>query len=265
MGIWREPVLVVSKSGIDDVYFTAGQTVDFGKVPPYLYGAQIYRFDGGDVQRLTLPRGSASDHTLSQQWRLSLDENGVALGSLDITVTGGWTRVLSGGDSSLPEDVARNITSAISFGVLGISMEPESVQTLGNGYRLRFGVRAPIGIVSGGNILMKIPGGIPASLSAIAGGGEAFSFNFPFVFEQNVVISTPSGYRSFALPGKTQHGDSKAMVDESIVYRDRRDQIEASSKWIVRTAVVDKSLAGRIMEQLAIVRRWTDTTIPLRK
>jgi hypothetical protein len=263
MAIWREPVLVVNNSG-SDLYFVAGRAEDFGKLPPHLFGASVYRFDGSDVQRIVLPRGSASDHTLTQQWRLSIGEDGVASGSLDVIATGGWASVLSEGKRPAP-DGAADIMRGISFFLPGSSIEPISVWPVANGYRAAFSVRAPLGIVSGGDILMRMPGGLPVSFWDIPQDREGFSFSFPFVFEQDVTVSTPKGYRSFGLPGKTQHGDSRAEVDESVVHWEKRSQIEASSKWTVRSAAIDSSLAGRIMDQLAIARRWMETMVPLRK
>ncbi|MDR1516077.1 MAG: hypothetical protein LBS45_10295 [Synergistaceae bacterium] len=263
IAIWREPLLIV-KDGARDVYFVAGRTEKFGKLPPSLCGASVYRFDGADVQRVVLPSGSASDHTLTQQWRLSIGTDGVASGSLDITATGGWANILSHGEKPGPRD-AMAIADQMSFFLPAINLEPISVQPVANGYRATFGVRAPLGIVAGGDILMRMPGSLPLSLSDIPTNGEGFSLRFPFVFEQNVIVSTPEGYRSFGLPGKTRNGDSRAVMDESIAHWEKSSRIEASSKWTVRSATIDAALAGRIIDQLAMARKWTETTVPLRK
>jgi hypothetical protein len=263
MAVWREPLLAVNNGG-SDVYFVAGRAEGFGKLPPHLFGASVYRFDGSGVQRIVLPKGNASDHTLTQQWRLSIGEDGIASGSLDITATGGWASVLSGGKRPAPEG-AGGILREISFFLPGMNIEPISVRPVANGFKANFSVRVPLGIVSGGDILMRMPGGLPVSFEDIPRDREGFTFGFPFVFEQDVIVSTPKGYRSFSLPGKTQHGDSRAGVEESIVHWEKRSQIEASSKWTVRSPAIDSSLAGRILDQLALARRWTETTVPLRK
>ncbi|MDR1944213.1 MAG: hypothetical protein LBQ19_05265, partial [Synergistaceae bacterium] len=262
---WREPVLVLSRGSASDIYFTAGQSSEFGRLSPSLYGATVYRFDGNNVNRITLPRGNAADHTLTESWRLGIDENGVAAGSLDITVTGGWTNIVSNGNLPSVEDAADDIQRTIAFSVPGIRFETASVSQSGSGYRMTFRVRAPLGIVSGKDILMRIPGGVPVTFGDIPNDNEGFVFCFPFVFEQNIVISTPKGYRTVALPAKTQHGDSKAMIGESIVHWERKSRLEASSKWIVRSAAIDQTLAKRILDQLALARGWAQMTVPLRK
>ena len=261
--VWKEPVLVVTGGGAD-AYFVAGRNEGFGKLPLYLLGASVYRFDGSDTQRIVLPKGNASDHTLTQQWRLSIGEDGMASGSLNITATGGWASVLARGKQPAP-DGAMDIMNEISLSLPGIAIEPLSVQPVANGYRAAFNVRAPLGIVSGSDILMRMPCGLPVSFWNIPRDRERFSFSFPFVFEQDMIVSTPQGYRSFGLPGRTQHGDSRAEVDESLVHWETRSQIEASSKWTVRSAAIDPSLASRILDQLALAQRWTETTVPLRK
>jgi hypothetical protein len=119
--------------------------------------------------------------------------------------------------------------------------------------------------VAGDDILMRVPGGLPIPLDEMPKDRESFSLRFPFIFEQNVTVSTPKGYRSFGLPGKTRHGDSKAAVDESVVHSEKRSLIEASSKWTVRSTTIDASLAGQIMDQLAMAQRWSELTVPLRK
>jgi hypothetical protein len=263
LAIWREPLLIV-RDGASDVYFIAGRTEEFGKLPPALLGASVYRFDGTDVERIVLPKGNASDNTLTQQWRLSIGTDGIASGSLDITATGGWANILAEGKKPHQEE-AMDIADKMSFFLPAINIEPVSVRPLANGYRATFGVRAPLGIVAGGDILMRMPGGLPLSLADIPAKAESFSLNFPFVFEQDVIVSTPEGYRSFGLPGKIRHGDSRAAMDESIVYREKSSRIEASSKWTVRSTTIDASLAGRITDQLAMARKWTETTVPLRK
>jgi hypothetical protein len=263
--LWGEPVLVINRGGTSDIYFTAGQTAEFGRLKPSLYGASIYRGSGREIQKIILPRGSASDHTLAQLWRLTLGENGVAKGSLDITATGRWADILAMGRAPSLESAGAGIQDKIIFGIRGISLDIAAVTVLGNGYRLSFGVSAPLGIVYGSDILMKIPGGIPSSFADIPADHEEFSFNFPFVFDQNVIISTPKGFRALAVPAKTQHGDGKAMFNESIAHWAKKARIEASSKWTVRSAAVDLALVPRILDQLAMARGWSELTIPLRK
>ncbi|MDR0648649.1 MAG: hypothetical protein LBF92_04885 [Synergistaceae bacterium] len=262
MSIWSDPVLLVS-GGTSQAYFVAGRDGRFGKLPHSLRGATVYRLDD-EVQRAVIPQGNASENALTQQWRLSIGTDGIASGSLDITATGGWASLLAGEGEGVPED-AMDIANQMSFDMPALTLEPVSVETVTNGYRATFGVRASLGIVSGGHILMRMPGGLPRPLYDMPNDGDGFRLRFPFAFEQSVAVSTPDGYRSFGLPGKTEHGDSKALLDESVAFTEKKSLLEASSKWTVRSTRIDLPLAARMADQLALARRWSEMTVPLRK
>jgi hypothetical protein len=88
---------------------------------------------------------------------------------------------------------------------------------------------------------------------------------FPFVLEINSLISTPKGYRALNLPGKTQTGDSKAMLEQSIVHWPKRALAEATCRWTVRGSDIDEYASSRIADQLARIAAWPEMTIPLRK
>ncbi|MDR1472679.1 MAG: hypothetical protein LBS75_09155 [Synergistaceae bacterium] len=263
--LWREPVLRVADGRGGEIFFKSPMGTDAKKLPPSLYGATVYRSNGTSLERMTLPRGSASDHQLSQMWRLSLDEMGVATGTLDLTATGAWLDAFSLGGEPTAESVGRALLGNMRFNMPGLSIEPASLKTLSSGYRVNFSVRAALGIAAGNDMLFRIPGGVPGCFMDIPIDGTKYSFKFPFVFEQNSVISTPKNYRVLSLPGKIQNGDSKAMLDESVTHWTKRGQAEAVSRWTVRASDIDEYLAGRVSQQVDIVARWSELTVPLRK
>jgi hypothetical protein len=263
--LWEQPVLRILQDGGRESFFCPGGTPDFGKLQPSLYGSVVYRVDGADLERPVLPWGSASDHTLTQMWRLGLDDMGIATGTLDLTVTGAWVGVMLGGADAGADGMAEAIAGNMEFGVPGLSMTPSSFRRAGSGYRFSFDVRAQLGIVSGNDMLMRLPGGRPRGFDGIPEGSGAFSFEFPFVFEQSAVISTPPGYRALMLPSDVQNGDSKAMLTESIVHWTKSRRVEASAVWTVRSASVEESASGRVRGQLDLAVKWPETTIPLRK
>jgi hypothetical protein len=264
-GLWDKPLLRITQNGGKDVYFTADQSADFGKLSPSLYGRAAFRIDGTNLERPTLPKGMASDHNLSQMWRLNLDEKGIATGSLDLTITGAWVDALLRGAGDSSDDLARALLGEMDFGLPGLFIEPVSCRNLSSGYRFSFDVRTQLGIVSGNDMLVRIPGGKPRGFDDVPAKAESFSFEFPFVFGQDAVISTPAGYKALMLPGKLQSGDSKAMLTESVAHWARKGRVEASAVWTVRSASVDSIASGKVREQLNLAGRWSQTTIPLRK
>ncbi|MDR1915486.1 MAG: hypothetical protein LBQ58_02805 [Synergistaceae bacterium] len=263
--LWREPVLKIADNKGNEIFFKSSRTEDFEKLHPSLYGAVIYRANGANLERLALPRGSASDHQILQMWKLSIDEMGIATGTLDLTVTGAWVDILSLYVEPTLEYIGPLLLENIYFNMPGLSVEPRSLKALASGYRVNFDVRAALGIVSGNDILFRIPGGIPNCFRDIPDSGSKYSFKFPFVFEQNSIISTPKNYRVLSLPGKVQIGDSKAMLEGSVVHWTKKGQAEAMNRWTVRSSSIDEYLSGRVSEQLAIVSSWSELTVPLRK
>ncbi|MDR3353674.1 MAG: hypothetical protein LBO21_01395 [Synergistaceae bacterium] len=265
-GLWDKPLLRITQNGGGkDVYFTADQSADFGKLSPSLYGRTAFRVDGTNLERPTLPRGTASDHNLSQMWRLNLDEKGIATGSLDLTITGAWVDALLRDAGESPDDLAGALLGEMEFGVPGLSIELVSCKNLSSGYKFSFDVRTQLGIVSGNDMLVRIPGGKPRGFDDVPADAESFSFEFPFVFEQDAVISTPAGYKALMLPGSIQNGDSKAMFTESVEHWVRKGRVEASAVWTVRSVSVDSTTSGKVREQLNLAGKWSQTTIPLRK
>jgi hypothetical protein len=264
LDLWDKPVLRITDGG-KDVYFTADQSAGFGKLSPALYGRAVFRTNGTELERPTLPKGTASEHNLNQVWRLSLDKMGIATGSLDLTITGAWVDALLHGMEASSGDLTSALLSEMNFDVSGLSIEPASLKSLGSGYKLSFNVKTQLGIVSGNDMLIRIPGGRPRGFDDIPADAESFSFEFPFVFGQDAIISTPAGYRALMLPGNLQNGDSKAMFTESVAHWVKRGRVEASAVWTVRSTQVDSITSGRVREQLNLAGRWSQTTIPLRK
>ncbi|GHV30094.1 hypothetical protein FACS1894167_10400 [Synergistales bacterium] len=260
--LWREPLLTVSAGNKETYYFTP--SFGFGPVPAYLSGKPVYRYDGDTTQRTVMPSGPPALNSLTGTWQLSLGADGAASGSLEINVTGGWIDVLSMGRVPSSEDVAAEIQKAFVFGVPNMAIEDVSVKESNDGYRVTLNVRAPLGIVGGKDMLVRLPGFIPAALANIPRGGE-FSFSFPFIFNQVIFISTPKGYyRSVTPPEKSRAGDGNSTIDKSIVHWEKRARIEAECKWTVRTLKIDAASASRITSQMETELKWADTGVPLR-
>jgi hypothetical protein len=230
-----------------------------------LYGVPLYRAGNAGIERIVTPMGSVTEHTLTQKWELSIGEDGVASGELDITVNGAWMDVFAlDGDAPLRE-ISSRILRNFSFNVPGVELEAKSMKRTGRGCRVHFAVNAAPGIVAGNDILFKLMGGIPVCFEEIPRNGAKYTLRFPFVFAIDSVISTPEGYRTLSLPEKSRMGDSKAELVQAIEHWPRRRQAEASCRWTVRAYDIDEYLSGRIAEHLGLVAAWTETAIPLRK
>lgn len=266
---WAEPVLVVKAPGVraKEIYYKAGQAVEFGKIPPSLRGSTIYRLNGSNLEKQDIPRGNASEHTLVQMWKLAMDEQGIARGTLEITATGSWVNVLGYGRVPRAEGLANSIAQDFIFNAPGLSLGSSTVKPIDSGYRMAFKVTASLGIVSGGGILMRVPAVVPRGIEEIGRAGERYSFRFPFTLEQSINISTPKGYKVIGSPpGEEKLGDPKvALLEESMIHWPKRGELEVAGKWTVRTQDVDEALSKVILNELDSYVRWSQTTLPLRK
>jgi hypothetical protein len=262
--VWQEPILKAA-DGKEEIYFRPGGAGNFERLHPSLYGVPLYRAGNAGIERIVTPMGSAAEHSLTQKWKVSIGEDGIASGELDITVNGAWMDVfVLDRDASLTE-VSSRILKNFNFNVPSIELEAKSMRRTGRGCRVSFAVNAAPGIVSGNDILFKLMGGLPVCFDEIPESGAKYTLRFPFIFEINSVISTPKAYRTLSLPGKSQRGDSKAELNQSVEHWPRRRQVEASCRWTVRAYDIDEYLSGRIAEHLGLVTAWTDMAIPIRK
>lgn len=264
---WAEPVLVI-KSPNDkekEFYYKADQSVEFGKTPPSLCGATIYRMNGANLEKRNIPKGNASDHTLAQTWKLALDESGIATGTLEILASGAWADLLGCGRAPSAEYLTDTLSRSFILNVPGLTLSLPTVRTFNAGYRIVFTVRAALGIVSGNRILMRVPAAVPKNLEEISTAGERYSIRFPFTLEQNLSISTPRGYRVIGTPPIEKQGDSKAMLDMSMVHWPKRGELEVAGKWVLRTQDIDESLSKTVLSELNSLVRWSQATLPLKK
>jgi hypothetical protein len=182
-----------------------------------------------------------------------------------VTVTGAWVDAILTEAAASSEELLNALLGELEFRVPGLVIEPESQRAVGSGHRFSFSVKAHLGIASGSDMLVRIPGGAPRGFAAVPSEAGAFSFEFPFVFEQRAEITTPAGFKTLMLPGGLQSGDSKAMLTESVTHWNRSRRIVASSVWTLRSPEVDSVASGRVREQLNLARGWSETTVPLRK
>lgn len=270
IALWFEPVLLVrdqtgkGASSAKEIAYKADQPVAFGRQAPSLYGAVLYRVNGRAFERLVLSNGTASENTLGQSWRLALGSDGVSSGTLGLNLSGAWADIFfPNGEPSLQSAVG--LKDAFLFGVPGLEMKPKAIRKVGSGYRMDFDVKASVGIVSGGDMLTRLPCAIPMELENVPVEGSAYEFRFPFSIEQNLSLSVPSGYRAMALPNAKERGNSKASVMEGIDYRASKGRLDAFCRWTVRSNKVDELLAADIREQLGLFLEWTKLSVPFRK
>ena len=266
LSLWAAPVLEANSGKGKEVLYQAGQMSDFGVTAPAIIGSMIYKLNGDKFVKKSVKPGSPSDHKLSSLWIMDLDDNGTARGTLQLNVTGGWTSLFFGGKIPQKTGLESLIRSRINFALPGMRLTPTSVEPTKTGYKIAFDVVCVPGIVQSGNLLLRLPGGIPARVGEMIGKNSDYTFRFPFTIDQKVRINMPKGYKVVQLPPVKKIGEgSKAVLKESITHWPKKAQLLADSMWIVKSVTVDKDLAGILKEELASSLRWPVLDIPFRK
>ncbi len=264
--LWTSPVLELSPTGGKSEFYQAGQTSAYGVTAPSIAGTFLYRTDNGDFEEKVVSPGSPSDHKLDFLWKLDLNDVGYAEGSLLITVSGGWTQLMSDGFIPSQSGLSDFLTRRVNFAIPGMQLEPLSVESTKTGYRLEFNVKSMPGIVLGNDLLLRLPGGVPSRVSEMIGKESDYTFRFPFTVEQKVRIAMPPGYKMLQTPPLKKLGEgTKAVLRESIVHWPKKAQLIADSLWIVKAINVDENLAAILKDELSATMRWPVLDLPFRK
>jgi len=263
--IWVAPVLEVSNGG-KGVLCEAGQASEFGKTSPSIAGSDIYRLIGDKPHKRTVKAGSPSDHKLDLLWVLRLNDKGSAAGRLTASVTGAWTDLFSDGSMPSLNGLSEFLRTRINFAIPAMTLTPVSVKPDGSGYKMEFDVKCTPAILNGGDLLLRLPGGIPSSVGEMIDQQTDYTFRFPFTIVQRVRMDMPGGYRMLQEPPVRKLGaGTKALLNESIIHWPKKAQLVADSVWTVKLLEVSGDYAKLLKEELNACLRWPVINIPFRK
>ncbi|WP_288333665.1 hypothetical protein [Cloacibacillus porcorum] len=265
--LFAYPVLELKpREGAKSSYFKAGLPFTFDRVPSSIAGTELYGLKDDEYVTKRLPAGSSSDNRLALLWRLKLDDQGKAEGKLDVTVTGGWSDIFSGNEVPSLNKIGTFLLAKINFAIPGMDITPTAVEPLPTGYKLSFDVRCVPGIIHGGSMLLRLPGGIPLRVSEMIGREKKYTLRFPFIIDQKVRMSMPRGFRMLQTPPLKQLGTgTKAVLKESITHWPKKAELLADSTWVVKSREIDGTLAQVLREELAASLRWPVLDLPFRK
>ncbi|MEG2018872.1 MAG: hypothetical protein RRZ70_00100 [Synergistaceae bacterium] len=263
---WISPVLMTGPGNGKKEIYQAGQTTDYGIISPTISGTHIYALKNGEFTKKKVSDGKASYNRLYFAWRLALDDNGKATGKLSLLVTGGWIELFSKGTIPTKEQVTQLVKHKVNFAIPGMSLEPESVKTIPSGYKIDFDVKCNPGIILAGNLLLRLPGGVPSSVGEMVGKNDDYTLNYPFTIEQTVKVDMPKGYRLLQTPPVKNIGEgSKATLKETIIHWPKKAQLIAESRWIVKTTDIKAPLSNALKEELNALLRWPVIDLPFVK
>ncbi|NLD06507.1 MAG: hypothetical protein GX672_11595, partial [Synergistaceae bacterium] len=205
--LWTAPVLELSPNGSKTEFYQAGQASAYGVTAPSIAGAFLYRLKDGNYEKKTLSSGSPTDHKLEFLWKLDLNEIGSAEGTLMISVSGGWTQLMSDGYLPLQSGLSDFLRKRVNFAIPGMILEPLSVEPTKTGYKLEFNVKCMPGIVLGDDLLLRLPGGVPSRVGEMIGKENSYTLRFPFVIDQKIRMNMPSGYKMIQSPPVKKLGE----------------------------------------------------------
>ncbi|MBQ9881746.1 MAG: hypothetical protein IJM42_03935 [Synergistes sp.] len=264
--IFEAPVLEITDGASKKSYYKAGLPFSFSKIPFSIGGSDIYTVSDEGLISKRIPAGASADNRFYLLWKLRMDEAGAAEGTLDVSVTGGWSELFSGGNVPGLSGLSEFLIERINFAIPGMRLEPVKVDPLPSGYRMSFAVRCVPGIIHGGNLLLRLPGGIPIRVSEMISQEKQYTLRFPFIIDQKVRMDMPKGYRMLQMPPLKNVGDgTKAVLKESITHWPKKAELLADSLWAVKTRTVDSLTAQLMKEELAAALRWPVLDLPFKK
>lgn len=269
IGLLVAPVLLTTTDtgSRKQVYYHSGQAADFGVTSSSVASSTLCHINKkNEVERRTVSPGSAAGHRLAMLWKLILNDDGAAEGTLEVTVSGGWAELFSGGKQPQTKNLGEFLRRRINFAMPGMELATKDVKSFNAGYKMEFAVKCAPGIIHGGNLLLRLPGGVPQQLGDMIGQENDYTFCFPFTIDQKVRISMPGGYKMVRPPAVVSNGQgSKATLKQSVTHWPKKAELVADSTWTVKTRTVDTGLALLLKEQLSASLRWPVLNLPFRK
>ncbi len=262
---WALPVVGVTIGGME-LLCVAGQSYEPQAVPFRLSGETLYTLEGAEPVTKKLSAGSAGSNRLSVAWNGRLAENGTFSGEVTIYALGEWDAVLGlSGQSSRNDEIAAFLKQFFLISAQNLDIRSAKVTPNGTGYKITAQTTSASGIPSGQDILLRLPGMIPDALKDIAQRKPEFFLRFPFIVEQTVQVATPPGYGTILLvPAEKRENDGMAY-EESLTHWPRKGILNASFKWTVKKTRVTEQMMQPLMEELSLLTRWSELTVPLRK
>ncbi len=259
---WLRPVLELKPSGGGEFFWDVGQNVAPGEVPSALWGATILRREGARVERRSMGKGALETHRFSVEWTLSLDQEGVARGSVDVTLRGGWVGIFA--PQGVPE--ADAVKSQIRWpSGAGRPVLGEATRTVyPYGYRFSFPVTVPLGIPGPGRVLVRFPGVDLPWTADLRCAAAPCALRFPFVFEQRFSLALPKGYRVLDLPKGGERG-RRVVLKETVRYREKYHEVVGESRLLVKDVRLGDPELAELESALAAEARWGGHQIPLMK
>ena len=256
------PVLELSAPGVSPFFCDPGRAGSPNETPPSLWGKHLVMVSGAGITGRTVSGSAASEHRLSIEWVLGLEKTGVAEGTANIFVRNGWVNFFFPGGKPDGESVER-LALELFPGVRFLK-EERSFTPIKYGWKVTFKAEPRQSIVSGGAMLVPLPGALPSWIGELSRDRGDYSLKFPFVIEQSFALKLPPKTEVVMSPQTAARDLDKVKYSESVYHNKRRNTITTGAKIIVTT---DRAgdLAARGLAEAA--RRWMDyasRTIPLR-
>ena len=262
------PVLSIKEKNGRTSYFVPNGSGTFDKLSPLIAGRTVYYERKGKIKSKTLKSLNAEANHLNFYWKLKLDENGTAVGTLDIDYAGTWQSLLASDLKPTKENINEFMKQAFNLSMPGLQLTCTGLsQKGGDRIHLDFDVKCKEAIVQGDRMLFRIPGGAPNSLLDLNPKHKNYTFKFPFSIDQKADVIIPAGYRLIQDPvlANTPADSTVFVVKQVFDYKPQWHRLELDSKLVVKLKDVTAEQMQYVGQQLAAVCRWGMTDVGFAK
>lgn len=265
-GALLAPVLEIPAFGgsksRENFFYDMSDAPRMGRTSPLLMGDRLFGAAGeGGLSSRKVPEAKAAENRLRALFDLRLSPGGALNGTVRLQARGVWRPLLfRRWEDARAEELVSSLFQNLK-GYDGVAFRESGVES-----ELSFRIAEIPGILGTGgqNLLVNLPSFLPRRLQSLAGASAPLELAFPFLMEQRVSLSLPSGIRKVMLPADTERSAQKILYSDS--YKAfKLKKVTAESRLQISAARLGEDDHAFLKTALELWRSSSARPLPLQK
>lgn len=262
------PALAISVPGAKSPWYYMPLVTDTSSsIPSAMEGRTLYNVtESQKVLKRTFSAGRTAKNRLTAQWELSLTQDGLLTGRLNLLIRKAWMPLFSSLLSSLSEQ--DGLKAQASFVLEGLNdwYNGEEVQVThlkDGGISLSFPLSRQVGILADRGMMLNLPSISPRAFNALGRIDGQFAMKFPFVLEQNYSVKIPRTLKPLALPSTMNQGGHIASYESQQRFNPVKDVLTGTEKFVVSQTGIDANTVAAFKNLHRLWGQWSMVSLAL--